>query len=115
MVPFWVLVLEIPAEVFRDKLNFVLQLLMLQAWNPYYLTFNAPLWSISTLFFFYLSFPLLAPRLMRARHKGWWLVAIILIYLLPPLWVIQNQEYGMPYTGMLPQDEVRRLREKATS
>lgn len=92
-------------------LNSGLQLLMLQAWNPYYLTFNAPLWSISTLFFFYLTFPLLAPRLMRARHKGWWLVAITLIYLLPPLWVIQSQEYGMPYTGMLHRMPLLRLPE----
>lgn len=92
-------------------LNSALQLLMLQAWNPYYLTFNAPLWSISTLFFFYLTFPLLAPRLMRARHKGWWLAAMTLIYLLPPLWVIQNQEYGMPYTGMLHRMPLLRLPE----
>lgn len=92
-------------------LNSALQLLMLQAWNPYYLTFNAPLWSISTLFFFYLSFPLLAPRLMRTGHKGWWLVAITLIYLLPPLWVIQSQEYGMPYTGILHRLPLLRLPE----
>ena len=46
-------------------LNSILQLTMLQAWNPLYLTFNAPLWSLSTLFFFYLCFPALAPRLMR--------------------------------------------------
>ena len=36
--------------------NFILQLLMLHARNPLYLTFNPPLWSISTLFFFYLCF-----------------------------------------------------------
>lgn len=31
--------------------NSILQILLLQAWNPYYLTFNAPLWSLSTLMF----------------------------------------------------------------
>lgn len=76
--------------------NFILQLLMLHAWNPLYLTFNPPLWSISTLFFFYLCFPLLAPRLMRLRHKGWWLLAIAALYLLPPLWAIQQDAYGIP-------------------
>jgi len=81
--------------------NFILQLLMLHAWNPLYLTFNPPLWSISTLFFFYLCFPLLAPRLMRLRHKGWWLLAIGVLYLLPPLWAIQQDAYGIPVTGML--------------
>ncbi|MGK9064526.1 acyltransferase family protein [Stutzerimonas chloritidismutans] len=92
-------------------LNFVLQLLMLQAWNPYYLTFNPPLWSISTLFFFYLTFPVLAPRLMRADRTLAWLALVILLYLLPPLWVIQQQEYGIPYTGMLHRMPLLRLPE----
>lgn len=92
-------------------LNSLLQLLMLQAWNPYYLTFNPPLWSISTLFFFYLSFPLLAPRLMRSRHKARWLAIVGLLYLAPPLWVIGSQEYGMPYTGMLHRMPLLRLPE----
>jgi peptidoglycan/LPS O-acetylase OafA/YrhL len=48
---------------------------------------------------------------MRTRHKGWWLVAITLIYLIPPLWVIQSQEYGMPYTGMLHRMPLLRLPE----
>ncbi len=92
-------------------LNFVLQLFMLQAWNPYYLTFNPPLWSISTLFFFYLTFPLLAPRLMRLRHKAVWLVIVALVYLIPPLWVIQQHEYGSPFTGMLHRMPLLRLPE----
>ena len=91
--------------------NFVLQLFMLQAWNPLYLTFNPPLWSISTLFFFYLTFPLLAPRLMRLRHKGWWLVATGLLYLIPPLWVIHQQAYGIPHTGLLHRMPLLRLPE----
>lgn len=91
--------------------NFILQLLMLHAWNPLYLTFNPPLWSISTLFFFYLCFPLLAPRLMRLRHKGWWLLAIAALYLLPPLWAIQQDAYGIPVTGMLHRMPLLRLPE----
>nr|WP_272889105.1 acyltransferase [Stutzerimonas stutzeri] len=92
-------------------LNFVLQLLMLQAWNPYYLTFNPPLWSISTLFFFYLTFPLLAPRLMNLRHKALWLGVVMAIYLIPPLWVVQQHEYGIPFTGMLHRMPLLRLPE----
>lgn len=92
-------------------LNFALQLLMLHAWNPLYLTFNPPLWSISTLFFFYLTFPFLAPRLMRARRKSVWLAVIAVIYLLPPLWMIQQQAYGIPYTGMLHRMPLLRLPE----
>ncbi|MFC3607473.1 acyltransferase family protein [Stutzerimonas tarimensis] len=91
--------------------NLGLQLLLLQAWNPYYLTFNPPLWSISTLFFFYLTFPLLAPRLMRAQHKPWWLLVTLAIYLIPPLWIIINQEYGIPHTGILHRMPLVRLPE----
>lgn len=92
-------------------LNSVLQLLMLQAWNPYYLTFNPPLWSISALFFFYMTFPFLAPRLMTLKNKHRWLVALTLIYLLPPAWVIYHQELGMPFTGILHRMPLVRLPE----
>ena len=33
---------------------------------------------------------------MRLRHKGWWLLAIAALYLLPPLWAIQQDAYGIP-------------------
>lgn len=91
--------------------NSLLQLLMLQAWNPYFLTFNAPLWSLSTLFFFYLTFPLLAPRLLRSLHPWVWMGIVFLLYLLPPIWVIWQQQYGMPYTGLLQRGPIFRLPE----
>nr|WP_113865271.1 acyltransferase [Brenneria salicis]NMN91807.1 peptidoglycan/LPS O-acetylase OafA/YrhL [Brenneria salicis ATCC 15712 = DSM 30166]RBP65874.1 peptidoglycan/LPS O-acetylase OafA/YrhL [Brenneria salicis ATCC 15712 = DSM 30166]RLM31904.1 acyltransferase [Brenneria salicis ATCC 15712 = DSM 30166] len=91
--------------------NTLLQVLMLQAWNPYFLTFNAPLWSLSTLFFFYLTFPLLAPRLLNSRHPWLWMGIICLLYLLPPVWVIWQQQYGMPYTGLLQRGPIFRLPE----
>ncbi|MGM3162984.1 acyltransferase family protein [Dickeya undicola] len=91
--------------------NGLLQLLMLQAWNPYFLTFNAPLWSVSTLFFFYLLFPLLAPRLLGSRYPRLWLIAIFVLYLLPPVWVVWNQLYGAPYTGLLQRSPLLRLPE----
>ncbi|HDJ1440163.1 TPA: acyltransferase [Serratia rubidaea] len=91
--------------------NSLLQLLMLQAWNPYFLTFNAPLWSLSTLFFFYLLFPLLAPRLLAVRNKKLWFVLLWGLYLLPPIWVIWHQLYGMPYTGLLQRGPLFRLPE----
>lgn len=92
-------------------LNSLLQLTMLQAWNPFYLTFNAPLWSISTLFFFYLTFPFVAPRLARLKHKVLWLGVITLIYLIPPALVILNGDYGMPFTGILHRNPLVRLPE----
>lgn len=92
-------------------LNSVLQVFMLQAWNPYYLTFNAPLWSISTLFFFYLTFPFVAPYLMRVKHKIVWIAALMLMYLIPPLLVIWNGDYGMPFTGILHRMPIIRIPE----
>ncbi|MEI7384670.1 acyltransferase [Pectobacterium versatile] len=91
--------------------NGLLQVLMLQAWNPYFLTFNAPLWSLSTLFFFYLAFPLLAPRLLNNRHPWLWMGIVCLLYLLPPIWVIWQQQFGMPYTGLLQRGPIFRLPE----
>ncbi|KHN50773.1 acyltransferase family protein [Pectobacterium fontis] len=91
--------------------NGLLQVLMLQAWNPYFLTFNAPLWSLSTLFFFYLTFPLLAPRLLNSRHPWLWMGIVCLLYLLPPIWVIWQQQFGMPYTGLLQRGPIFRLPE----
>ncbi|KIP88900.1 MULTISPECIES: acyltransferase [Pseudomonas] len=92
-------------------LNTVLQLFMLQAWNPFYLTFNPPLWSISTLFFFYLTFPFVAPRLARLKHKVLWLGVLTLIYMIPPILVILNGDYGMPFTGILHRNPLVRLPE----
>jgi peptidoglycan/LPS O-acetylase OafA/YrhL len=91
--------------------NLLLQATMLQAWNPLYLTFNAPLWSISVLFFFYLTFPLLAPRLMAARHPLRLLIVIGALYLVPPLLVIWHQNFGVPYTGILHRLPLLRLPE----
>ncbi|WP_213994172.1 acyltransferase [Sodalis sp. dw_96] len=91
--------------------NGFLQLFLLQAWNPYFLTFNAPLWSLSTLFFFYILFPYFAPRLMNARRTWMWLTIIWVLYLLPPVWVIWKHLYGIPYTGMLQRVPILRVPE----
>ena len=48
---------------------------------------------------------------MRLRHKGWWLLAIAALYLLPPLWAIQQDAYGIPVTGMLHRMPLLRLPE----
>ncbi|MFZ4835249.1 acyltransferase family protein [Rouxiella sp. Mn2063] len=91
--------------------NVFLQMFMLQAWNPYFLTFNAPLWSLSTLFFFYLLFPFLAPKLLAVRRKWLWLGIIMLVYLVPPIYVVWQHQYGMPFTGLLQRNPLLRLPE----
>lgn len=82
-------------------LNALLQLFMLQAWNPLYLTFNAPLWSLSTLCFFYLVFPYAAPKLLRIKHVKLAIAVLWIAYLLPPFYVIFHAFWGIPWTGLL--------------
>ncbi len=54
------------------NLKFLANLMMVQAWvpsAPWYFSFNAPSWSISTECFFYLAFPLL---IWQWRKTWWW-------------------------------------------
>ncbi|SEQ96840.1 Peptidoglycan/LPS O-acetylase OafA/YrhL, contains acyltransferase and SGNH-hydrolase domains [Rosenbergiella nectarea] len=92
-------------------INSFLQLFMLQAWNPMYLTFNAPLWSLSTLFFFYLIFPFITPRLLNIKSTKSAIALTCFISLVPPLFVIFNSLWGMPWTGLLQRFPLFRLPE----
>ncbi|WP_110666091.1 acyltransferase family protein [Salinicola halophilus] len=94
-------------------INLVLNFTLLHAWNPLYLTFNPPSWSISALFFFYLTFPWLAPRLRRVLKPRRAILLLNLLYLLPPLIVIATTNYGVPETGILHRNPIIRLPEFA--
>lgn len=48
-------------------MNIASHLTLTHAWNPLYMCFNGPSWSISALFFFYLMFPFVAPRIYQSR------------------------------------------------
>lgn len=86
---------------------------LLQAWNPYYLTFNPPTWSISTLFFFYLVFPWLAVWLWHRRYPFAWLLGMNALYLVPPVLTILLTSWGAPETGLLHRNPIIRLPEFA--
>ncbi|SDL00393.1 Peptidoglycan/LPS O-acetylase OafA/YrhL, contains acyltransferase and SGNH-hydrolase domains [Modicisalibacter muralis] len=92
-------------------LNVLLNVTLLHAWNPLYLTFNPVTWSISALFFFYLTFPWIAPRLSRVTSQRRALVVTNLIYLIPPLVVIAMTDFAMPETGILHRNPLVRLPE----
>lgn len=85
--------------------------LLLHAWNPYYLTFNIPSWSISTLMFLYLLFPLVAPYLHRFKRPGWLLAAICALCLSPAVLFICMDWYGSPATGILHRNPLVRAPE----
>ncbi|WP_110687948.1 acyltransferase family protein [Salinicola aestuarinus] len=94
-------------------INLLLNFTLLHAWNPLYLTFNPPSWSISALFFFYLTFPWLAPRLRRLQKPRRAILLLNLLYLVPPLIVIATTNYGVPETGILHRNPLIRLPEFA--
>lgn len=74
-------------------MNGLLNITLLQAWNPLFVTYNGPAWSISALFFFYLMFPLFAPVLVKVKHKWTVLIALIVLASLPALYVIATSSY----------------------
>ncbi len=95
--------------------SFVSQLLMLDAWNPYFLSVNGPAWSISALFFFYLLFPGFC-RLIRSFSAsklialGAILWAAYLIF--PTFYVLLGLEgQGVFYEGLLHRNPLLRLPE----
>lgn len=90
---------------------FIMNAFMLQSWNPYYLTFNAPAWSVSTLFFLYLLFPFIAVKLHKIKRPLLALIINNLIYLVPVLIVISFTSFGMPETGILHRNPIVRLPE----
>jgi peptidoglycan/LPS O-acetylase OafA/YrhL len=93
------------------EVNAILQILLLQAWNPFYLSFNIPSWSLSTLFFFYLLFPAAAPRLLSMRSKCSMLTAMWVASLLPAIIVVVNGLCGVWTIGVLHTNPLIRLPE----
>ncbi len=64
-------------------LAFVMNILLLNAWNPYYLSFNGPSWSLSALACYYLIFPFVAIRIYRIKAPALALVWLGILFLLP--------------------------------
>jgi peptidoglycan/LPS O-acetylase OafA/YrhL len=56
---------------------------LLHAWNPSYMLFNLPSWSISALLFFYLLFPFFAPLIAKNKYPFIGLIAMGLLFSLP--------------------------------
>jgi peptidoglycan/LPS O-acetylase OafA/YrhL len=73
--------------------NAFLNITLLQAWNPLFVTYNGPAWSISALMFFYIMFPILAPVLVRVKHKWAVLFGLIVLATLPAVYVIATSSY----------------------
>lgn len=92
-------------------LAFLMNATLTQSWNPYYLTFNAPAWSISTLFFMYILFPYIAPYLSKLKRPVLALLITNLVYVALPIIFIINSWFDMPFTGILNRNPIARLPE----
>jgi len=82
-------------------LNVIANLLLVHAWNPMYLTFNIPSWSISALIFFYIVFVFSGKLNANIKNPFKILLIINFIYLLPPIFFIIVGEYNSVTTGIL--------------
>ncbi len=79
--------LPIPMPLYM-AIGFTLNVLLVQAWFPEYaLSGNFATWALSTVVFFYIAFPFVAPRLARmGRAAQWTLLACLpLVSLIPTL------------------------------
>ncbi|CAB4046883.1 acyltransferase family protein [Paraburkholderia phenoliruptrix] len=95
----------------ETAVNFVLNLFLLQVWYPLYGSVNPPSWSLATLFFFYLAFPFVAPRLLRARNKYRLVVVLWVLYLVPPVAATLMHWYSPAAVGFITLNPVLRLPE----
>lgn len=58
-------------------------LLLLNAWNPFYMSFNYPSWSLSALGCYYLLFPIIAPKLYRMKDPIMGLLVMGVLFAIP--------------------------------
>lgn len=103
--------LLIPLDIGGLINNAFQHLTLLHAWNPFYLTFNIPSWSISTLAFFYVFFALWGGTVLRLRYPFWVLLIMVFVNLMAPLSLIANDNYSTAATGFLHTNPLVRLPE----
>jgi peptidoglycan/LPS O-acetylase OafA/YrhL len=90
-------------------LGLVSQLTLTHAWNPFYLLFDIPSWSLSALFFFYLLFPYLVPKLVKLSSPLAGLLVLGVLFTLPGA-VAQFYNFtGLVADGVLHHNPIVRL------
>lgn len=82
---------------------------LLHAWNPLYMIFNPPSWSISTLLFFYLLFPFFAPLITKVNSPFIGLLGLGIIFAMPGIFADLFQLTDMTTLGILHRNPLIRL------
>lgn len=97
--------LNIQQSIFAMLQNITL----LHAWNPSYMIFNPPSWSISTLLFFYLVFPFLAPLITKTRSPFIGLLGLGILFAIPGIVADFFHLTDMTTLGILHRNPLIRL------
>ena len=84
---------------------------MVQAWNAYYMAYNFPTWSISTLFFFYLVFPYAAIKIHQLKKPYFFLFLLNAVAIIPVAVCLLYTDMGNPEAGFLHRNPLVRLPE----
>lgn len=82
---------------------------LLHAWNPSYMIFNPPSWSISTLLFFYLLFPFFAPLITKVNSPFIGLLGLGIIFAIPGIFADLFKLTDMTTLGILHRNPLIRL------
>jgi len=90
-------------------LGLVSNLTLTHAWNPLYLLFDAPSWSLSALLFFYLLFPWFASRFAKLRSPVTGLLVIGLVFTIPGAVAYFYNFTGLIADGVLHRNPIVRL------
>jgi len=93
------------------SLNLGMNLTLLQAWNPYFLSWNLAAWSLSTLLFFYALFPWLMPRLLNSKKPLTLALLIFALYCFPGVLLSVVKVDGALFTGIIHRNPLLRLPE----
>lgn len=88
---------------------FIMNLMMLNAWNPFYLSFNFASWSLSALAFYYLLFPLLTGPIIKIKSPMSALLSLAVLFAIPGLVVDLLVRPDLWIEGLLHRNPVLRL------
>lgn len=96
-------------EQWEVALSLFMTVTLTNAWNPFYLVFNGPSWSLSALGFYYLIFPMIALKIYRMKSLKAALLFLGIAFFLPG--VIADLPYRTDAftTGLLHRNPIVRL------
>jgi peptidoglycan/LPS O-acetylase OafA/YrhL len=90
-------------------LALIMSITLTNAWNPFYLIFNGPSWSLSALAFYYLLFPVVALKIYRMKSLWTALVLIGILFMLPGAFADILDRRDMLTEGLLHRNPLIRM------